>query len=91
MKKSELVQIISGKSGLSNKQVSDVLAAFSNTLTDVLKSGDQITVLGCTFSTGYRNERTGRNPQTGATIKIPAARVPKIKAGKNLKEAVQEK
>ena len=91
MKKSELVQIISSKSGLSKTQVTEVLSAFTATITDVLKDGDQVILPGlCTFSTTTRSARTGRNPQTGATIQIPAARVPKIKAGKNLKDAVQE-
>ncbi|MCC5792218.1 MAG: HU family DNA-binding protein [Legionellaceae bacterium] len=91
MKKSELVQTISSKSGMSKTQVSEVLTAFTSTIIDVMKQGDQVVIPGlCTFSTGFRAARDGRNPQTGAKIHIPAARVPKIKAGKNLKDAVQE-
>lgn len=91
MNKSELVDAIANGSGLTKAVASTVLEAFMNTVTDALKSGDQVVIPGFgSFSTGNRSARTGRNPQTGKTIQIKASRVAKFKAGKNLKEAVQE-
>jgi len=91
MNKSELVEAIANGSGVTKAAASKVLDMFMATVIDVLKSGDQIVLPGFgSFSTGHRSARTGRNPQTGKTIQIKAARVAKFKAGKKLKEAVQE-
>ncbi|HAT7787763.1 TPA: HU family DNA-binding protein [Legionella pneumophila] len=91
MNKSELVDAIASGSGLTKADASRVLEAFMATVTDVLKKGDQVVIPGFgSFSTGNRSARTGRNPQTGKTIQIKASRVAKFKAGKNLKEAVQQ-
>ncbi|WP_018575882.1 HU family DNA-binding protein [Legionella shakespearei] len=91
MNKSELVDAIASGAGLTKAVASTVLEAFTSTVTDALKSGDQVVIPGFgSFSTGNRSARTGRNPQTGKTIQIKASRVAKFKAGKNLKEAVQE-
>jgi len=90
MNKSELVEALANGSGITKAAASRVLEAFVNTVTDALKSGDQVVLPGFgSFSTGNRSARTGRNPQTGATIHIKASRVAKFKAGKTLKEAVQ--
>lgn len=90
MNKSELVEAIANGSGITKAAASRVLETFVDTVTDVLKRGDQVVLPGFgSFSTGNRSARTGRNPQTGATIQIKASRVAKFKAGKALKEAVQ--
>ncbi|MFA5959345.1 MAG: HU family DNA-binding protein [Tatlockia sp.] len=91
MNKSELIDAIASGSGVTKADASRVLDTFMITVTDALKSGDQVVLPGFgSFSTGNRAARTGRNPQTGATITIKASRVAKFKAGKSLKEAVQE-
>jgi len=91
MNKSELVEAIAHGSGVTKADANRVLDTFMMTVTDALKSGDQVVLPGFgSFSTGNRSARTGRNPQTGQTIQIKASRVAKFKAGKTLKEAVQE-
>lgn len=91
MNKSELIEAIANGSGLTKAAASKVIDVFMETVTDVLKSGDQLVLPGFgSFSTGLRAARTGRNPQTGNAIEIKASRVAKFKAGKTLKEAVQE-
>ncbi|KTD22622.1 HU family DNA-binding protein [Legionella londiniensis] len=91
MNKSELVEAIANNSGVTKAVASKVLDTFMQTVTEALKKGDQIVLPGFgSFSTGNRSERTGRNPQTGQAIKIKASRVAKFKAGKTLKEAVQQ-
>ncbi|MFY7698024.1 MAG: HU family DNA-binding protein [Legionella sp.] len=92
MNKSELVEAIANSSGVTKADANRVLDTFMATVTEVLKNGDQIVLPGFgSFSTGNRSARTGRNPQTGEAIEIKASRVAKFKAGKSLKEAVQEK
>lgn len=91
MNKSELIDAIANGSGVTKADASRVLDTFMMTVTDALKRGDQVVLPGFgSFSTGNRSARTGRNPQTGATIMIKASRVAKFKAGKSLKEAVQK-
>lgn len=91
MNKSELVAAIANGSGVTKADANRVLDMFMQTVTDALKSGDQVVLPGFgSFSTGNRSARTGRNPQTGQTIQIKASRVAKFKAGKSLKEAVQK-
>lgn len=91
MNKSELIEAIATNADLTKVSASKVLDTFITTVTDVLKSGGQVVLPGFgSFSTGTRSARTGRNPQTGKEIQIKASRVAKFKAGKNLKEAVQQ-
>ncbi len=91
MNKSELVEAIAHGSGVTKADANRVLDTFMATVTDTLRCGDQVVLPGFgSFSTGNRSARTGRNPQTGQTIQIKASRVAKFKAGKSLKEAVQE-
>ena len=91
MNKSELVEAIAQGSGVTKADANRVLDTFMMTVTDALKSGDQVVLPGFgSFSTGNRSARTGRNPQTGQEIQIKASRVAKFKAGKTLKEAVQK-
>ena len=89
MNKSELVEAMSQDSGLTKADASRILESFMNTVTDTLKSGDQVVLTGFgSFSTGDRPARKGRDPRTGKEIQIRAARVAKFKVGKLLKEAV---
>ena len=91
MNKSELVEAIATGSGVTKAAASKILEIFMSTVTDALKNGDQVVLPGFgSFSTGLRSARTGRNPQTGKAIEIKASRVAKFKAGKSLKEAVQQ-
>ena len=89
MNKTELVEAIAKEAGLSKKDSDAAVKAFVDVVTKELKKGEKVTLIGFgTFEVGKRAARTGRNPQTGATIKIKAAKAPKFKAGKALKDAV---
>ncbi|MFY7878497.1 MAG: HU family DNA-binding protein [Lacibacter sp.] len=85
MNKAELVAKIAEDAGISKTQANAALDSFTTAVTKTLKSGDKVTLVGFgTFSVTKRSARTGRNPQTGATIKIKAKKVAKFKAGKEL-------
>ena len=89
MTKTELVNSMAEKAGLSKADSEKALKAFLDSVTDALQQEDKISLVGFgTFSVGERAARTGKNPQTGAALEIPAAKVPKFKAGKALKDAV---
>lgn len=89
MNKSELVSAIAEEAGLTKADAAKALDATVSVITKALSEGDQVAIIGFgTFKVGERAARTGRNPQTGATMEIPAAKVPKFTAGKALKEAV---
>ena len=89
MTKNELVQRISEKAGISKKEANEALSATTSTISDTLKKGDGITIVGFgSFSATQRAARTGRNPQTGETIQIAASKSVRFKPGKSLKEAV---
>ncbi len=91
MNKAELVADIAAKNDLSKVAAAAVLDGLIETITAVLVDGDKLTVPGFgTFSTGTRAARVGRNPQTGAEIKIAASNVVKFSAGSTLKEAVNK-
>ena len=86
MNKTELVAAIAEKAELSKKDAEKALAAI---VADTLKNGDKIQLVGFgTFEVAERAARTGRNPQTGADMEIPASKSPKFKAGKALKDIV---
>jgi len=90
MTKQALINHVAGKTGLAKAQVKKCLDAILDGVTVSLKKGEGITFTGFgTFKTYSRKARAGRNPQTGASIRIPAAIVPKFKAGKALKAAVK--
>lgn len=90
MNKTDLVNNIAEKSGLTKKDVESVLNSFLGEVTDALASGDKVQLIGFgTFETRSRSSRSGRNPQTGKTIEIPASKVPAFKAGNKLKDAVK--
>ncbi len=89
MNKSELVDAIAAGADISKAAASRALDAMTSSVCEALKKGDQVTLIGFgTFAVKERAARTGRNPQTGAEIKIAAAKVPGFKAGKALKDAV---
>jgi DNA-binding protein HU-beta len=85
MNKAELVAKIADDAGVSKTQANAALDSFIEAVTKTLKGGGKVTLVGFgTFSVTKRAARTGRNPQTGATIKIKAKKVAKFKAGKEL-------
>lgn len=89
MTKADLVNAIAEKSGLSKTDAEKALKAFTDAVTEALKTGEKVALVGFgTFSVGERAARIGKNPQTGAKIEIPAAKTPKFKAGKALKDSV---
>ncbi|WP_408008882.1 HU family DNA-binding protein [Pseudalkalibacillus sp. A8] len=90
MNKNDLVNNIAEKEGLTKKDVEAVVNSLLTEITDALKEGDKVQFVGFgTFETRERSSRTGRNPQTGETIDIPASIVPAFRAGNKLKEAVK--
>jgi DNA-binding protein HU-beta len=90
MNKAELIQAVAAKSGLSKKDAEVALAAVIDSLTDALKAGDKVSLVGFgTFAVKARAARTGKNPQTGEEIQIAACKVPTFAAGKALKDAIQ--
>lgn len=89
MNKTELIDTIAAAADLSKADAGRALDAVVDSVTDALKKGDQVSLVGFgTFSVKHRSARTGRNPQTGAAIEIKASEVPSFKAGKALKDAV---
>jgi len=91
MNKSELIDAVATKTGLTKKDAGAALDATLASITDALSKGDSVQLIGFgTFSTTKRAAREGRNPSTGATMKIAASTVAKFKVGAKLKEAVKE-
>ena len=89
MNKSELIDAIASSADLPKAAAARALDAVIESVSGALKEGDSVSLVGFgVFSVKDRAERTGRNPQTGATITIPAAKIPSFKAGKALKDAV---
>ena len=90
MNKEELVKEISKKTKLSQKVSSDVLSATLEIIQKTVAKGKKVTLVGFgTWEARKRAARTGRNPQTGKELKIPAKTVPAFSAGKNFKELVK--
>ncbi|MDO4312258.1 MAG: HU family DNA-binding protein [Eubacteriales bacterium] len=91
MNKTELVAAIAAKAELSKKDSEKALAAFVEAVTEELKKGEKVQLVGFgTFEVSERAAREGRNPQTGKTMEIKACKAPKFKAGKALKDAVNK-
>lgn len=89
MNKSELIDQIAKAAGISKAAAGRSLDATTDAITNALKKGNLVTLIGFgSFYVGKREARNGRNPRTGATIKIKAANSPKFRAGKALKDAV---
>ena len=91
MTKEQMIEKMAKDAGISKRAANDAIKAFFDSVTSTLKKGQKVSFVGFgTFTTTKRKARTGRNPQTGASIKIPAARVPKFKPGKKLRDAVKK-
>ncbi|HSP57579.1 MAG TPA: HU family DNA-binding protein [Halomonas sp.] len=89
MNKSELIEAIAASADIPKAAATRALDAMVDTVTDSLKKGDSVSLVGFgTFTVKERAARTGRNPQTGQPIEISAAKVPSFKAGKALKDSV---
>jgi len=89
MNKTELVVAIAAKSGLSKKDSEKALHAFEAAVTEELVKGGKVQLVGFgTFDVAVRQAREGRNPQTGASMKIAASKAPRFKVGKALKDSV---
>jgi DNA-binding protein HU-beta len=89
MNKSELIEAIAKQADLSKASVVKALNAYHEVVKTAIKDGNSVGVVGFgTFSAVDRKARTGRNPKTGAALKIKAAKVPKFRAGKALKDGI---
>ena len=89
MNKTELIAAIAEKTELTKKDAEKALKAFTDTVTEELKKGEKVQLVGFgTFEVSERAAREGRNPQTGATMAIAASKTPKFKAGKALKDSL---
>jgi DNA-binding protein HU-beta len=89
MNKADLIDRMAAGAGISKTQAAAAIDAGVESITSALKKGDRVALIGFgTFSVSQRKARNGRNPQTGATIKIAARRVAKFTAGAELKKAV---
>ena len=89
MNKADLIEAVADATDLNKATAARAVEAVLNGITEALKKGEQVALVGFgTFEVRERAARTGRNPQTGATIDIKAAKAPAFKAGKALKDAV---
>ena len=89
MNKTELVAAMAEQTGLTKKDAEAALKAFTDTVSNQLKNGDKVQLVGFgTFEVTKRAAREGRNPQTGKAMKIKASKAPKFKAGKALKDMI---
>jgi DNA-binding protein HU-beta len=87
--KSELIDVIARKADISKAAAGRALEAATDAIAGALKKGGTVSLVGFgTFSVTKRAARTGRNPRTGASIKIKASKVPKFRPGKALKDSV---
>ena len=92
MNKEELVQEIAKKAKVTQKEAAEVLTSLVETVQKTVAKGEKVTLVGFgTFESRKRAARTGRNPQTGAALKIAAKTVPAFSAGKKFKELVNKK
>jgi len=90
MNKQEYIDAISNKTGISKKDCGELLDACYQVLVETLKNGEELVISGIgKFEVREREERDGRDPRTGATIKIAASKTPSFKAGKTFKEDIQ--
>ena len=89
MNKTDLINAIAADAGISKSQAKAALESMVNNVTNTLKKGDKVSLVGWgTWSVSKRNARTGRNPQTGETIKIKAKNVVRFKAGSKFDDAI---
>jgi len=89
MNKAELIEEVVAETGLTKRTASEAISAVTDAITDAVARGERVTLVGFgSFRVVSRKARTGKNPQTGETIQIPAKKVPKFRAGKGLRETV---
>lgn len=89
MNKGDLINMIASDASITKTQAQEALNSFLNSTSGALKKGDKVTLVGFgTFSTSKRSARKGRNPQTGEPINIPAKKVVKFRAGKDLSSSI---
>lgn len=89
MNRSELISAVAEQASLSKKEADAAVSALIDAVTDTLKKGDKLSLIGFgTFEVSERAAREGKNPLTGEKIQIPACKVPKFKAGKALKDSL---
>ncbi|HOO50071.1 MAG TPA: HU family DNA-binding protein [Alphaproteobacteria bacterium] len=92
MNKSELVEAVAKKTDMTKAASQEAIEAIIECISKALKKGDEVRLVGFgTFSVAKRAASTGRNPRTGEAIKIPASKQPKFKAGKELKDTVNNR
>ena len=90
MNKAELINSVAASADVSKKEAEAVVSATFDAITAALKDGDKVQLVGFgTFEAKVRAAHIGRNPATGAEIKIPASKAPAFKAGKTFKDSVQ--
>jgi DNA-binding protein HU-beta len=91
MNKGELISHIAQSADITKSAATKAVDAFLESVSDTLSKGDSLSLVGFgTFAVKERAARTGRNPQTGQTIQISAAKIPSFKPGKSLKDAVNQ-
>ena len=91
MNKSELISEVASKTAMPKKDAEKAVNAFIDTVKEAIAQKDKVQLIGFgTFEARKRNARTGKNPQSGEAIEIPAATVPAFKAGKAFKDAVNK-
>lgn len=89
MNKNELIASVAERAGVTKKDSEKVVNALVDAIQGALSQGDKVSLVGFgTFEVRSRGSRTGRNPQTGQSITIPASRVPAFKAGKQLRDSI---
>ncbi len=89
MNKNDVIAAVAEKTGMSKAAAGEAVDATFDVITDALKTGDEVKIIGFgSFSVAKRAASMGRNPRTGASIKIAASKTPKFKAGKGLKDSV---
>jgi len=91
MKKPELAAAIAEKAGVTKEKAGEIINAITDEITNAMTKNDPVTLIGFgTFSVRERSARTGKNPQTGASIQIAASKSVGFKAGKSLKDSVNK-
>ncbi len=91
MNKTQLIDVVATKTGLKKKDAEAAVNAINEAITEALAAGDKVQLIGFgTYEVKCRAARNGRNPKTGATIKIAASKAPAFTAGKALKDAVNK-
>ena len=92
MNKTEFITALAEKTGMKKTEAEKAVKGFTELVAETLRNGEKVSLVGFgTFEVLEREAREGRNPRTGKTMTIPASKAPKFKAGRGLKEAVNEK